>query len=309
MLLDRFKDWRIRTTALRDLKRRARATEFELRDSQSHPLQLAEQALQASDLAGASRWWAEALKLFPEQCLGSETSIGILLGLGRIDELESLMNKGRALWPNNGQYMSGLALVNERRRNLEQAANWWIKVHKASAHDRNAYLNGSNCLCAVNRQEEAAALLKVGTERRPHDLEIWLASARVSEATKDYSSALRNYDYIANDLWHPSGSEGGARVCMATDDPEGAAERLSRGHQRHPHDPDIIAALARQAERVVDFEEALKHWKHLRLTFPRQELFYREEARCLAALGRMTEVDLILSESAKRFSNPGSPVE
>ncbi len=294
-------DWRERRVAIREIKKFEQADEEDLAKSDANPLHLAELAIRSNNNMDAAVYWEDARIRMPNHILESDRSKQILLALGRFDEFEALMKKGLLKSPRSNQYMIGLAQLYEHRQDFDQAAVWWLKIHKIFRNDRHAYIFGAACLQKLNRLQEAATLLKTGTLYLPSDDAIWIELAKIKEEAQEWTSSLDVWDHVAYTMGHALGYVGGARVCEATGDFDGALKRLREGYVRHPCDADLLAASARQAERRGNLSEAAEFWKIMRLLFPSRDTSCREEVRCLLLGGRVDDANTILAEAARRF--------
>src|SRR4051812_26897767 len=115
MLLARWRDWRDRRATLKELQHLQWREETELLDQSQNPINLAKLSLATGEVAEAASQWDRARQLLPNAILESPDSLGILLGLNRYDEAESLMRERDRRGLGGFDYLNGLAQIAEHR--------------------------------------------------------------------------------------------------------------------------------------------------------------------------------------------------
>ena len=286
---------------MRDLKHFARLDAERLESSEQNPLYLAARAVDAGNRDLAVQHWTAAQKQLPAYVMTSETTIQVLLGLGRLDELEALLKTGLKKSPASVHYLKGLARLDETRERFGEAAAWWSLIRKGSPREIDIWIREAYCLNRAGDTAAAAQVLELGARNFPDRHDIWIPLAERQETLCKWPQALITWDYIADTLGRAIGYACGGRVCAKMGNLNGAIQRLEKGHFRFPYDLDILQRIAEVEENRGNVAQAITYWAQLRMAHPQQQIGYTEAARCMRLIGKEDEAKLITNAATERF--------
>ncbi len=231
--------------------------------------------------------------------LSSPDTIGVLLGLNELDELERFCRDGMAWHPRKAQYVEGYARAAERRGDSEQAAERWAIARRKFPYAWPGYANGAGCLRQLGRLDEALSIVRRGLRAMPENIHILLEAARVLEARKDWPALLR--------LWQPTREESAAgcagyayALFRAGKRAEAEAE-LEKGRDLYRTDVGIEVTAARIAQDAGDLAEASRRLEIMRKRFPYDVGAFVHSLHFLRDQKLWPEADAVASLATERF--------
>jgi tetratricopeptide (TPR) repeat protein len=286
--------WKERRRALREIKDLQQVEEFGLALDDSNLVNRSKMALAAGAPVEALQFWQEALTRYPKFAMASRDSLGILLGLRRFDEAESLMLLGQKRSTRDHFFLDGYAMVAEQRGNTDEAIERWERVRRKFPGHWTGYVHGGACLSRAGQLAAAEALINKGVRLFPDNAQAWTEAARIAEHRHDWQEAIRRWEIVREKFRDVRGDIGLARGLEKLGRIEEAEDHLKtaqlRAHQVH----EIAPALARLANLRGDKEEAARRWADVRRRFPRLSVGYQEGFRHLMQMGRCTDAEAIL---------------
>lgn len=267
-----------------------------------HPINRAKSAIGVGDTAAALHFWAEAQRRYPALARTSHEGLEILLGLGRYDEAETLMQDGKRRKPGDHFYASGYALVAERRGNLKEAIERWRRVRKKFPLHWMGYVHGAVCARQTGDFRQAEALLKDAARRFPEVVKVWFERACTAEQMQQWPEALDRWKILSERFNHAGGVVGATRVLRNLGRFDEAEELLENTRFRFSNVVEMQLELAEIAYARGDKEEAVRRWAETRRRFSSLPFGYQGEMRVLRELGRFGDAEIVLSDAAEQFS-------
>lgn len=156
-------------------------------------------------------------------------------------------------------------------------------------------------LLALERYDEADALMRERQKRIRGDLFSLTGLARIAERRGDTEEALKRWKVVRSRLRDSvDGYDGCARCLMHLGRYDEAETCLNIALRRDPSSLDAKVGLARISDRRPDWETSVVRWKEIAETW-RNPPAYAFAAKALAELGRIDEAEALLAESAKVF--------
>jgi tetratricopeptide (TPR) repeat protein len=149
--------------------------------------------------------------------------------------------------------------------------------------------------------DEADAMMKEGRKRYPGFEHFSKGYVQVAQQRGDPEEALRRCAVVRKKFPRLADGYTVAAECLTGlgrhDEAEAMIERAVR---RVPSGLDLLVAYARQAERRLDWEEALRRWETVRAQF---DHIYSHNgiAHCLRRIGRLDDAEKAAAETCKRF--------
>ena len=203
-ILDWWRDWRQRRSALSEMNELRDHQEAVLLDKIENPLNLAKLCVISRDLAEAERQWDRACVLLPNAVLRSPDSLNILFELGRFDEAEILARRRLKLWPGDSLALTNLARIAEARGDLEEALRRWTILRRRVKDSIDGYIGCATCLTGLGRFDEAETQLNRALLYAPnaHSALVWLA--RISDKRQDWPESIARWNHVAE--YHKDGA-------------------------------------------------------------------------------------------------------
>lgn len=298
--------WQGRRRALRELARLQKADLDALALDDNSPVNRTKAALAAGDKATALRLWQEALARYPGFATNTREAVEIELGIGRLDEAETLVKEWRKRAPRDEQFAGWYGLIAERRNDIDEALRRWTEIRRAFPRYWMGYIRAAMCLRRKGRLDEAEVLVTRAIKRVPGEAQVWFEWARLAEERRDWSESLSRWQIVSEKFPHVQATLGSARALVAMRRFDNAEQQLREVQHRNPLMVEIAVALARLAsERGDSREEIIHRWADVRRRFPRALTGYREGYRELLAMGCEAEVENLLLQAIDQL--PAEP--
>lgn len=308
-LFSAWRNWRELREILLDLRRQkadnAEQIRFIVRDSLGEALS----ALRLNDDRKAAQIWTRLRDQFPDEIGAAPLAPEILLKLGRFDEAEALMLKGRKRHPGNVHFARGLAAVSEARGDHDQAICRYAALRKRFPGAVEGYVMGALSLAAKNKLNEAEALAMEAMKRFPEEIGGFLEYARIAARRQNWLEALERWQNVQDGFGHRTfGYMGCAQTMILLGRYNEADAILADARIRFPTDSGFFAESARCAEARGDIPAAVSRWKSTVERFPLEAHCHSEAADAFERLGRPAEAEAALRGAADRFSTARWPI-
>lgn len=274
----------------------------------SDGLAAAQSAADRGDQETALRIWAELRIRFPDHPVAYHRAGALLLGLGRLDEAETLLNDACRRFPNEGGIAIERAQSAERRDDHAEAAARWGEVQRLLPDHPVGYIRQGLSLREANRLEAAEAVLRVATERFPKDLgaAVWYAS--LADMQRRWPDALERWEQVRTRF--PDNSVGYLAAAVSLREAgqlDAEDSMLAAAVEHFPGDPGAAVEFASAAVRRRDWPEMLRRWEQMKIRFPDQPTGYTGMALPLREMGRFEEAERLLLEAMERFPDESGP--
>jgi tetratricopeptide (TPR) repeat protein len=294
--------WFERRRALRELRA------IEGRNSQAFSMfftdqtDLAREAYHRGDRDQAYEIWRAMHVRFPGLSMASEKGLDLLVDLGRHDEAEALVRDAQRRHPWHGAlYARVLARIAHERGDLEEALRRCGILRRKHPRVAESYTIAAACLAALDRHEEAEAIIARGVRKLPGDFTVLVEHARHAERRHDWNGALLRWGAVRNRhdhiLWR-NGMTQSLRELQRYAEAEALATETC---ERFPSDPWAYAELAVIAVAKGDLDEAAGRWALTRGRCPYFGLAYTAGVELARRSGRETEADDILAVAVTRM--------
>ena len=307
MIWDRFREWRDRRSALKELGDLARDEEARLLDRDDNPLHRALALITLGQHEAAAEQWTLARSLLPNAILRRAEPLEILCDLRRFDEAEALMRERMRCSPRDRFPMEGLARIAEARGDLAVAVERWAAVRDFFPDRAHGYYGMARCLLALDRLDEAARQADLAIERGPDQLDGWVIRAIVSDRKKTWEESIERWSQLTVTHRHRAGYAHAAKAMAELGRIAEAEDYLRDPAERYKNDLEIGITRAHLAERRGDLPEACDRWALVRRGNPGFWGGYADAMRCLCALGRFDEAEAVSEEALNEFPGQAWP--
>jgi len=255
-MLDNFRAWRERRSAIREFLALQKVEAWEVAHSDTNPLLQAQASIAIGDHEAALRNWNHARIRYPSYVKAAPETLGVLLGLKLFDDAEAIMLEGKKHSPGDPKYTEGYALIAQRREDWAEAVARWQDARRKFPGSWKTYVNAARALNELERLSEAEKLLKQAISRFPGEVHCWWEYASLAEVKKDWEMARSLWCEVTERFEHVVGVIGQARAMMSLGQAEEAASFLMARHARFPHEPEVMLELARIAKLNAHIEQA-----------------------------------------------------
>ena len=260
-------------------------------------------------LAHARRDWPEALhrwskvrERFPDQPQGYSGAAATHRLAGEFDLADALLQYAMQRFPHATGLAFDFGWIAQARRDWPEALRRWEAARVRAPDVPAGYIAAAAALRALDRLDEADALLRDAAARFPDDLAVVVEQAWLAQARRDWALAERHWDRARPGL---PGEEvvytGGARAAREQGRVETADALLREAIARFPGRRSPLTEHAWLAQLGRDWPAAVERWAVVRARFPDHGEAYSLAARALLELGRDDEADAVLTAGVARL--------
>jgi tetratricopeptide (TPR) repeat protein len=265
-------------------------------------------ALDRGDIRGANLLWRETSERYPEIVLQSPTTTRVLIRLGRFEEAEALMQRGRKKFPGDYLYAKSLADIAQARRDYGAAVKQWASLRRKFPGVLEGYTYGAFALAAVGQIDAAEALVTEAIRRFPYEIGGYIEHARLATDRKDWEEAARRWQPLIDQFGFVGGFVGSAQALAHLGRYDDAETLLAAARLRFGTESGPTAEWARIAELKNEHGEAVKRWRLLIARFPLNMPCYFDAAEAFQRLGEHAEAESTLRAAIERFENEPRPL-
>jgi tetratricopeptide (TPR) repeat protein len=190
-----------------------------------------------------------------------------------------------------------LAREAERSREWADALRFWSAADLLGTTDPDVPLGHARALAALERPDEARAVLERATARHPTAVWIWHDLGRIAERQEDWIGAERCWRAVLSMEEHVWAYVALANALRGQGNAEAASDVLRQAESRFKDDWVVAAEIARDVEFRADPGTTLKYWVAAGLLNATHPDIIRGHARTLAALERLDEARLVLERA------------
>ena len=258
-------------------------------------------ALGGGDKASAMEICNKLQRLSRKLCMTSPRARLLMLGLGLLDELESLMEEQRKQKPNDPHPWAGLAMVARARGNMEEALRLCEHLRDKFPYLSDGYTIAASCLSDAGKGAEAERLLAQAVKRMPEDVDIRIEYAVYAERRGDLEAALDRWSAAKQLKSFPQvvfGTAGALRRLGRLDE---AKATVAEVLQKTPGNHYGWIEMAFIATAEGDLDGVANAWAHVRKCAPRFARAYIDGAQAVRAAGRPGEADDILCRGIEQL--------
>jgi tetratricopeptide (TPR) repeat protein len=252
------------------------------------------------DTEEAFRRWSAVLKRFPRSSMAYVHGVICLRRVGRLDEAEALNRRALKLFPKDVRLWVNAANIAEQQPDWPEAMRRWEVVCDEFRHFTGD-IGIARALGELGRVEEAEQRLKEVQTRRPLEVEIPIALARLAKQRGDNDEAVRRWADIRRHFpMLPVGYQGGFRELLEMGRHADAELILLSAIDRFPAEAWPAVEYASLAHIQQEWAAAAARWATVRAGWPDRQDGYLREAEALAALGRKDEAAQLRAELQHR---------
>ena len=293
-LIERFQDWRERSSAFRELRRqKSNDAPYEAGQLGAIIIRIKTAAFQER-VPEALAAWNELRARAPDLAITSATVLRSLGHLKQFDLVESSLAEALTKYPGSIELMQLYAESAHSQGRWEDANHRWGEIRKHSPGTGGGYTFGAIALSQLGHLQDADTLLDHWTTKAPDDIVGATAFAQNAENLGNLPVAIdrwRRMQLHINDVEAWMGEARGLRNLGCVDDAIRILEKARWRFQASPR-PSVELALIEQGHCSV--EQALERWSMLRRQFPASPAVYVHAAWLLRDLNRRDEAEAIL---------------
>jgi tetratricopeptide (TPR) repeat protein len=130
-------------------------------------LEYARLAATAEDWVESMRRWQIVQDAFPKRAFGYYGRAQALIGLGRYDEADEVLEEGRFMFPTESGWYAERARCAQLRGDFPEAVKRWKYRIERMPMEMYGYNNAANALQEMGEYAEAEAILRAAVERFP----------------------------------------------------------------------------------------------------------------------------------------------
>jgi tetratricopeptide (TPR) repeat protein len=302
-LIEAFRDWRERRSAMDELRRLNRRDEPYKRLEQGVLVDAVTTAAFQERPQATLEAFEQLRVMAPDVAISSTMAIRGLLAIGKIDLAESVTGEGLRKYPGDFKLMVVYADIAGRRQDWPEAIRRWDAVHQKFPYDLWACFWGAVASKELGQFDEADKLLECAIALEPLHPSPAAEYARVAERRGNLQEALRRWELMRQRIEDQTGWVGSARTMCGLGREEEAIELLTKARWRFQSRPEPLVELAKICHRRGPIEEAARQWQSVREQFPHNEQGYIDGACALRDLGRHEEADALV----QRYADIRSP--
>ncbi|MDJ0590906.1 MAG: glycosyltransferase [Pleurocapsa sp. MO_226.B13] len=215
-----------------------------------------------------------------------------LVDLGKLDEIENLLQKLVIECPDRSDGLEGLARVAMRSKQFDLAVQRWQTVIDSFPEAISAYVGKGNALAEIGEFELAKAEFE-GLKLKYSDRSEGLAGlAKMAMRQKEWSQALYYWNECVarfpNRVWMQVSR---ANTLIQLAEIEAAEASFQKITTEHPENPHAWQGLANTARCSGNLEQALKYCDYLQENFPDFVGGYVAREETLIEMGRFSEAN------------------
>jgi tetratricopeptide (TPR) repeat protein len=148
------------------------------------------------DWQEAVRRWDSVRARFPESPSGYSGGGAALRELGRFEEAEAVLLAGMERLPNSADIAVTYAGIANIRRDWQEAVRRWERVRLQFPTSPSAYISGAAALKALDRLDDADALLAEGVKQCQARSDVALEYARSAHQREDWAEAVQRWTSV-----------------------------------------------------------------------------------------------------------------
>lgn len=262
-------------------------------------------ARRAGDPTAAAALFAALRITAPNEIAGYLDGAACLRDLGRFAVAEGILRDALARFPTEPEPAMELARLFEARADWQQALIRWSAASETFPGEYQGYLGMSRALVALDRRDEADAVLTQAIARLPADVDLLVAHAWAAEQ-RDMVETLRRLEAARSQFPDdPSPHFGIGAVLRDLGRFDEADAVFAKTLERFPEHLDVLVNYARVAQERGEWAEAARRWELVEAAQPDLADGYLGHAAALAEAGRIDEADALLAKAMLRF--PANP--
>jgi tetratricopeptide (TPR) repeat protein len=289
------RDWVERLFILQELRASDRRANTAYARYFEDEMALAREALGRGDPEQASAILTNMRRRYPEIAETSRSVLNLLLDLGRYDEVETMMEKGRRKHPHYEHFARGRIQVAYRRGDLEEALRRCSSAHKKFPRMVEGYSIAAACLTHFGQHQEAEAIIARGTRVLPDEAELHIQHARNATERRQWPEALHRWEIVRSRFKDQFLGSMGAAQSLKEMGRFDEAEELLKGARERFYKVDWIAAEWADIAAVKgDIGEAIQRWRDLLARSPGFTVGYLKLTELLRRGDRKGEADELL---------------
>ena len=250
----------------------------------------------------AERCWRDHLALDPTPWWAHAGLANALREQRRIADAEQVLLDACVALPDQPEILIALARHAEAVKNWPQAAQRWHDVCRRFPHLPSGPAGAADALRACGQLDQAGDVLRLALERFPRSAELYVASAKQSEALGRIDEALAHIGRaITRDpgnswhYWHLS------RLYAETSATALAEQALLEGLAATGAQRNLLMSLAHLSEREADWAAAEKRFGECLKSFPDETGAAIGLASAMSQQGKHAQGDAILTDAMDRF--------
>ncbi len=253
-------------------------------------------SFESGNLRRANEIWEKVKKSYPDLLPLFGPALEICLSLRNYDDAEALMTRGLAMNPRHPHCMEGLARIAYERGDTSLALERCASLRKAFPGSAIGYVIAAAALAALDRVEEAEAILAPGLRALPENDALCVKYAQMAEQKGDWNAALQRWRDIDVRFHHIIAVSSQARALKELGRYDEADALLEGVKHRSGNDTSIWAESARIREHQGDWAGASERWAGFRKRFPLEPFGYVWSLVPLLALNQQAEADQMLRD-------------
>ncbi len=295
-------EWFERRRALRELRAGDEEAGLGFGKFFAEQIEAATSALTRGDREWAFKTWREMNERYPKLSMTSERALSLLVELGGYDEADSLIREGGRRYPWHRIMFATVSVrAAQRRGDHDQTLRRCEILRRKFPRVTEGYTIAATCLAALDRQNDAEAVIEQAASRFPRNYVIIVTHARHAERRRDWSKALERWQVVRDRFDDFVGPVGMAQALREMGRYSEAREIATDVTERFPTNPWAHVELAKIAGVEADLEGAVQRWEIVREKFPDLAVGYTAGADAARRVGREVEADKILNLAVTRM--------
>ena len=246
--------------------------------------------------------WRIVRDRFPDQGSGYAGGAAVLHAAGRPDEAEALIATALERLPNNPHLHFKYGWAANTRGDWPEAERRWAAIRARFPGEWLPYVENAKVLAALERPDDADAVIAEGRRRFPGELGVATAWADLAIRRRDWPEAAARWHIVREQFPNDMAAvTEGSRALLDAGCIDDAEAMLAEAMRRFPDNVIIARVWAEIATRREIWPEAAGRWERVRQRFPDQVIAYAEGARALRQSGLEGEANALLDDAASRF--------
>ena len=257
------------------------------------------------DWKAALERWRIAAAATPDRAEGYIGEALSLRELGDFTGARAILDRTRRRFPDDRFVLTELARLASRDGAWEEADSAWRAVRARYPDEPLGFSGGAAALRALQRPDEAEALLRPAVNLFADNLGCWLEYALALWECGEVAEALQTATQIRDRFpREPSGYVFAVQWLVGQERYVEAEELLASAESILPGHQAIMVERARVAEARRDWPAAQNLWRAVRDASPDNPQAFQHESIALRRQGRHADAVAVLQEGMARSSSP-----